>query len=200
MGTAAATSSCSSSSTASSPPNAGTDQHERLSRLIDAQLAALAGARTGFVDLQLLRPLAEQTATALSRDARPLLADAGELEVRVTALRRQMSARRADAEEETMRKERVLIDAKVALAEAMGDVERLRGELAAVKRELSAPDRRMRGMRRRAEEMRGEVVSRREARLTVETKVSEKRTTLAKEKADLDRLAEGVRDLEGDWA
>lgn len=176
------------------------DRNERLCRLLDAQLSALAGAKTGFVQLALLRPLAEETKRAVSQDARALLLEFGQLEQLAERKQRELTDVRSKGEEEVLRKERLLIEAKVALAEACGEVERLRGELASVKRTLAEPDRRQKGLRKRVEIVQRETVACQEARSSVENKLLERKRSLAREKADLTRLEKEYRDIEGDWA
>lgn len=172
---------------------------QRLCQLLDAQLSALAGAKTGFVQLALLRPLAEQTLHAVNIDARALLTEYGEAEAEAQRVRNEVISAQKKGEEEILRKERLLVEAKVALAEAHGDVERLRGELASAKRALADPSRKLKGQRKEAEAVRRETVACREARAAVEEKLAEKRRSLDREQVELSRLEKEYRDIEGDW-
>lgn len=175
------------------------DKLERLCQLLDAQLSALAGAKTGFVQLALLRPLAEQTLHAVDIDARALLTEYGEAEAEAQRARNEVIAAQKRGEEEILRKERILVEAKVALAEAHGDVERLRGELASAKRALADPSRKLKGQRKKAEAVRRETVMCREARAAVEERLAERRRSLDREQVELSRLEKEYRDIEGDW-
>lgn len=176
------------------------DRYERLCHLLDAQLSALAGAKTGFVQLALLRPLAEETLRAVTVDARGLLGEFGQLEAHAERRRREAEDATAKGEHEVVQKERMLIEAKVALAEACGDVERLRGELAAVKRTLADPATRSRRLRKNVDVVKRETAACRDARSAVEGKLAERRRSLGREKAELSRLEKEFRDIEGDWA
>lgn len=172
---------------------------ERLCQLLDAQLSALAGAKTGFVQLALLRPLAEQTLHAVDIDARALLTEYGEAEAEAQRARNEVIAAQKRGEEEILRKERILVEAKVALAEAHGDVERLRGELASAKRALADPSRKLKGQRKKAEAVRRETVLCCEARAAVEGRLVERRRSLDREQVELSRLEKEYRDIEGEW-
>lgn len=177
-----------------------TDQKlARLCQLIDAQLSALSGAKTGFVQLALLRPLAEQTLQAIEIDARALLEKYADAEQKARCVREEVLTAQQRGEEEIVRKERLLIEAKVALAETCGDVERLRGELASTKRALSDPSRKLEGQRKKVEAIRRETISCREARTALEERLAERRRSLSREKVELSRLEKEYRDLEGDW-
>lgn len=173
------------------------DMHQRLEQLLEAQIATLKGASTGFVDLKLVRPMTERTTHAIEHDARTLLADYGEVERRAKDMRKKAVSVNKDADEEVAAKEQVLIAAKMRLAEASAEVEGLKHELRGVKKILQEPGRRR---RRRAEEIRREAVVVREARDAVERRLDERRRTLAKETAALDKVEKDYRDIEGDWA
>lgn len=176
------------------------DRYERLCRLLDAQLSALDGAKTGFVQLDLLQPLAEQTLRAVSEDARSLLGEYGELEERAEIRQREAAEATEKGEEEIIRKEQLLIEAKVALAEACGEVERLRGELAATNRKLANPATMEKRLKKERDTVRKETELCVDTRLAVEKKLVERRESLGKEKAELGRLEKEFRDIEGDWA
>lgn len=171
--------------------------HRRLQQLLDAQTATLRSARTGFVELQLVRGMTQRTADTIRSDARALLADYGALERRVAQLARAAKEAEKEAEKEVAAKEQLLIAAKLGLAEANGDVEHMRHELAGARKMLGGSD--CRGRVRVAKGRRGAVACR-EARLGVEGKLEEKRKALLKERAKLAKVEEGYRDLEGDWA
>lgn len=182
------------------PRDTNDDQNERLCRLLDAQLSALAGAQTGFVQLELLRPLAEETLRAVTVDARNVLTDFGVLEMRADSLRKEVLDAMARGEEEIFRKERLLIETKVALAEACGEVERLRGELASVKRTLADPTRRQMGRFKLSEKLRLDADACQVARADLEQELAAQKICLAKDMQELSRVEKEFRDIEGDWA
>lgn len=170
---------------------------ERLMRVLDAQLATLGGARAGYVDLSVVRSTTTEAAQAISRDAQMILDDFDKVrnEAR-TAAEARMNLSKNDLE----REERVLVEAKLAVAEASDEVERLRHELRNVKKKLQDPSRKQWGMVKKVDQFRKEACAIRDARLAVEKRLQEREVVLKKESAELNRLEEGIRDIEGDWA
>lgn len=170
---------------------------ERLMRVLDAQLATLGGARAGYVDLSIVRSTTTEAAQAISRDARMVLQDFDKIrnEARIAA-----EARMNLSKDDLEREERVLVEAKLAVAEANDEVERLRYELRTVKKKIQDPCRKQWGMVKKVDQLRKEACAIRDARLAVEKRLQEREVVLKKESAELNRLEEGIRDIEGDWA
>lgn len=179
-------------------------RHERMMQLLDAQIATLNGARTGFVDLNLLKPMTEKTVEAIEGEGKELLGDYAEIERRSRELAKESVEAEREGEWELEAKEKLLINAKMRLAEAHGEVDGLRHELRRLQRLLEAPERveaRLRAERRkRRESVEGEVFATREARIAAERRLEGQRGELKQEEEELDRLDKKYRDIEGDWA
>lgn len=181
-----------------------TVRHERMIQLLEAQIATLNGARTGFVDLNLLKPMTEKTAEAIDGEAKVLVGDYVEVEKRAREVEKETGKARREADGELEAKEQMLIAAKVRLAEASAEVDGLRHELRRLQKSLEAPERVEAGVReerrKRREGMEAELVAGREARIAAEERLEGQKRRLKMEQGQLDRLEKGYRDIEGDWA
>lgn len=93
----------------------------RLVAMLEAQIATLNGAKAGFVDLALLRPMTERTVTTIEEQVIPMLEDFGRMELRVSELENELEDVDKKAQEELSEKESILIGAKMSLAEAQGE-------------------------------------------------------------------------------
>lgn len=179
-------------------------RHERMIQLLDAQIATLNGARTGFVDLNLLKPMTEKTVETIEGEGKALLGDYAGVEKRCREMEKERAKVGREGEAELEAKEQMLINAKMRLAEAHAEVDGLRHELRTLQRSLEAPERveaRMRAERRkRREGVEGELVATREARFAAEERLEGQRSKLKMEEEQLERLEKGYRDIEGDWA
>lgn len=178
--------------------------HARLVHLLDAQIATLNGAKTGFVDLQLLKPMTQKTLDAVQHDAQMLLTDYGQLEERAAELEKQTAQAEKAADEELAAKEQMLITAKVRLAEASCEVDGLKHELRMLQKEVNRPDRvaaRQKSISdRENESLRLEAVASRDARVAAQERLSTWTKNVERERGELHRLDESYRDIEGDWA
>jgi hypothetical protein len=115
--------------------------HRHLISMIDAQIATLNGAKAGFVDLQLLKPMTEKTCKVIDDQVVALLDDYGKIEMRTSELEKEAEEVERQAEEEMCEKEQVLIAAKMSLAESQAEVMTLKHDLASVRRKLADPKR-----------------------------------------------------------
>lgn len=178
--------------------------HRRIEQLLETQIASLNGAKTGFVDVRLLQPMTEKTLEAVERDAVSLLRDFGEVEQRAKELEARVERAEREAEAELEAKEQMLIAAKVRLAEAAAEVDGLQHELRSLERELARPERvemrRRIEMRRKRERLREEAVTVGEAREAAERRLGERRQSLERERAGLQKIESRFKDIEGDWA
>lgn len=181
-----------------------TMRHDRIIQLLEAQIATLNGARTGFVDLNLLKPMTEKTVEAIDGEAKMLVGDYLAVENRAREVEKEARKAVREAEGELEAKEQILIDAKVRLAEASAEVDGLRHELRRLQKSLEAPERVEAGVReerrKRREGMDAELVAGREARVAAEERLEGQKRRLKMEQGQLDRLEKGYRDIEGDWA
>lgn len=178
--------------------------HTRLEQLIEAQIATLNTAKTGFVDLRLLRPMTERTLQAVETDARALLSDYGELERRAADLEKASEAAQRAADDDVAAKEQLLISAKLSLAEARSEVESLRHELRTLQKQLADPARAAARERaelsRRRDAAAAAVAAGTDARIAAEIRLERRRESLERERAETTKLEKGYRDIEGDWA
>lgn len=179
-------------------------RYARLDQVLEAQIATLNGAKTGFVDLTLLRPMTERTVEVIVRDGRELLKDFGTMERRAREMDKGGEEGEEGERELEMRvKEGMLIEAKVRLAEAAAEVERLRHELRMLQREMG--DRERMEVRRwemgkvKRERAGKEVEVASEARRAVEVKLKKEWDELEREENALQRVEKGFRDIQGDW-
>lgn len=178
--------------------------HRGLISLIEAQIATLNGAKAGFVDLALLKPMTEKTCRVIEDQVITLLEDYGKLNMRIGTLQKQLADVDRQAEEELSEKEQVLIAAKMSLAEAQGDVMNLKHELNGIKKELADPRRQAAKTRaelsERIESAREDARTAADARRAAEETLSEQRRKLHSESQATKKLEAGYKDMEGDWA
>lgn len=179
-------------------------RHERIIQLLEAQIATLNGARTGFVDLRLLKPMTEKTIEAIEKDGKLLLEDYSDMEKRCRELKQKRVEAEEEGEAELTVKEKMLINAKMRLAEAHAEVDGLRHELRIVQRSLETPERRKAWKReernKRKEGADEDVVAMRKQRKAAVAQAGEQKSLLQAETTELERLEKRYRDIEGDWA
>lgn len=175
-----------------------------LIAMLEAQVATLNGAKAGYVDLAVLKPMTERTCKVIEREIVPLLRDNAKLKKRVDELNKELVETERRAGEEICEKEQVLITAKMSLAEAQGELMDLKHKLAVIKKQIADPE--LQAARNRAD-LRARLTSaeqsyavasdsRRSAELTLNTRLQE----LAAETAATKKLEAGYKDMEGDWA
>eukprot|EP00177_Eucheuma_denticulatum_P006085 GFKZ01011096.1.p1 GENE.GFKZ01011096.1~~GFKZ01011096.1.p1 ORF type:complete len:414 (+),score=121.22 GFKZ01011096.1:622-1863(+) len=178
-------------------------RYKRLEELLQGQIGTLNGARTGFVDLRLLRPMTERTIEAIATDGKELLGDFGRLEKKIREVEEMEKGDEGRGGELQM-KERMLIEAKVRLAEVAADVDRLRHELRVAQKELETIEReeakRWEIVKGRRERVAREAKVAREGREVAEERLEREKGKLEWEKGQLERVEKGYRDIEGDWA
>jgi hypothetical protein len=178
--------------------------HHRLISMIDAQIATLNGAKAGFVDLSLLKPMTERTRKVIEEQAFAILIDVGKLKAQISDLENEIAVIDRKTEEEICEKEQVLISAKLNMAEAQGDVINLKHDLAGVRKQLKNPDRIARKvqaqLRTRASTARAGAVVAMDARRAAEEKLESRRQQLDAERTTAKRLEASCKDMEGDWA
>lgn len=170
--------------------------HEGLEELLEAQIATLRSARTGFVDLKLVKPMIQRTLDAVNYEGKSLLSDFSQLEERAETLQNQVVGAERDAEEEVASKEQLLVESKMKLAEASAEFEQLQHELRGIRKIIQEPKRQR---QRQLEETRRGACVCREACVAVEQRLEDRRQALSEEKAQLQKLETGYRDMEGDW-
>lgn len=179
-------------------------RYARLEEVLEAQIATLNGARSGFVDLTLLRPMTERTVEVIVKDGKELLKDFGRLERRAREMDRGGEGEEGEEEIELRLKEGMLIEAKVRLAEAAAEVEGLRHELRMLQRQIDGKERmevrawQMGKVKREQAGREVEVAS--EARRAAEVKLKKEWEELERERNVLQRVEKGFRDIQGDWA
>jgi hypothetical protein len=178
--------------------------HHRLISMIDAQIATLNGAKAGFVDLSLSKPMTERTRKVIEEQAFAILCDFEKLETQIGDLEKEIAIIDRKTEEEICEKEQVLISAKLNMAEAQGDVINLKHDLAGVRKQLQNPDRIATKvhaqLRARASSARANAVVAMDARRAAEEKLESRRRQLDAERTTAKRLEAGCKDMEGDWA
>jgi hypothetical protein len=178
--------------------------HRHLLLMIDAQIATLNGAKAGFVDLQLLKPMTEKTCKVIEGQVVALLDDYGKVEMRTTELEKEAEEVERQAEEEISEKEQVLIAAKMSLAESQAEMMSLKHDLASVRRKIADPQRQ--AARRNAEtrvraaaaEQSASVAQ--DALAAAQKTLRDRRRRLEDERASAEKLEVETRDAEGDWA
>lgn len=179
-------------------------RYARLDEVLEAQIATLNGAKAGFVDLTLLRPMTERTVETIVKDGRELLKDFGKLERKAREMDKEgEEGEETEGELEMRVKEGMLIEAKVRLAEAAAEVEGLRHELRMLQREIGGRERtevrRWEVGKVKRERVGREVEVASEARRAVEVKLEKEWEVLERERTALQRVEKGFRDIQGDW-
>lgn len=177
-------------------------RYAALETALEAQIRTLNAARGGFVELRVVKGMTAKTVALIEKDGRVLLKNFGRMEKKAREVENGASTGAGVVGELEM-KERLLIEAKVKLAEAAAEVEQLRHELSVLKRSSGDRDGEVRkweeGRRRREKvvEQVGQVKSEREG---VERRLGEQRRKLNKENTRKSRVEDEFRDLQGDWA
>jgi hypothetical protein len=178
--------------------------HHRLISMIDAQIATLNGAKAGFVDLSVLKPMTERTRSVIEEEVMGLFDNFGKLEQRIAILEQEIAAIDKKTEEDVCEKEQVLIAAKLNMAEAQGEVINMKHDLAGVRKELNDPGRiaaKVRAqLRARSAAARASAVVAMDARKAAEENVESRRRQLEIERTAAKRLEAGCKDMDGDWA
>jgi len=106
-------------------------------------------------------------------------------------------------EAELTAKEKTLVAAKIKVAEAKCELDKLRHELFVLKRELNRAERIKSGeqlkMKNRREKADKELRAATESKETMERNLEQRKAMLENYKSEVSRLEKCVQDLEGDW-
>lgn len=156
-------------------------RHEDVIDTIDDELLTLQRLQERTVDLAVCKTVTRRTLDALSGSCLELLGDYGVLEERVEQLVSEIKNVEKQTGAGVAEKERMLIDAKVQLAESQSELLSRRLELANLKRDARAA--------KKTEE----------ARSAAEVALREKQKILNNERSQVKKLESKVKDMEGDW-
>ncbi len=180
------------------------ERHLRLEETLKSQIATLRSARSGFVDLALLTPMTEKTLAAVDLEAKRILSQLPEIERRKEVLGRQVEILELTTEAELNAKEKTLVAAKIKVAEAKCELDKLRHELFVIKRDIAEPGKaaaqeRLRLSMRR-EKAEKDLRAATESKETMERNLEQRKAMLKTYRNEVSRLEKSVRDVEGDWA
>lgn len=113
------------------------EDHKQHVTLLEALITTLKGAKAGFVDLALLRPMTLKTCETISTEVMCLLEGYGAVQMRISELEKETVDVEKKTEAEVEEKETILIGVKMSLAEAQSEVMTLEHELRLLRRKIS---------------------------------------------------------------
>lgn len=176
----------------------------QLADVVDAHLSNVNGAKAGFVDIRLVKPTVEQIRKVVNEEIIPFLTSVGRESDYTAKLYLTLRDFESSKEEEIREMEQFLVAAKMNLAEAQGDLMRLKHDLAIVKRQVADPAKqaarnraRLRTKLKTLEENYAVALA---TKQSVESKAEIRQQELTAETAILKKVEADLKNMEGDWA